>query len=136
MDNLTLLSAQPWSFSICLPKAIWCSHIFAVDWKFALLSFRLRDTFEQFVKENVTNVKIAVLVQLRLKMFSTNLTEMFYLLLLVEKMPPGSRLQSYAPHAVKGKVVFFIFLASFLAVYKGQRKFFLCVFCSVRYSSV
>lgn len=44
---------------------------FCFDWKFALLSFRLRDTFEKFVKQNVTNVKIAVLVQLRLKMFST-----------------------------------------------------------------
>lgn len=47
------------------------------------------------------------------------------LLLLVEKMPPGSRLQSYAPDVVKGKAILFTFLASFLAVYKGQRKFFL-----------
>lgn len=38
-------------------------------------------------------------------------------------MPPRSRLQSYAPRVVKEKVIQFTFLASFLAVYKGQRKF-------------
>ena len=31
---------------------------FVVDLKFALLSFRLRDTSGQFVKQNVTNTKI------------------------------------------------------------------------------
>jgi len=44
------------------------------------------------------------------------------LLLLVEKMPPGSRLQSYAPDVVNGKAIFFTILASFLAVNKGQGK--------------
>ena len=63
------------------------------------------------------------------------------LLLSVEKMPPGSRLQRYAPRVGKGKLVLFIFLATFFAVYKGQRKFclflsFVFSFCSVRYSSV
>ena len=61
------------------------------------------------------------------------------LLLLVENMPPGSRLQSYAPDVVNGKAIFFTFFTSFLAVYKGQSKLalFLCVFLfySGRYSS-
>ena len=83
------------------------------------------------MKQNVTDMKITDLVQSWLKVFLIKdlflrLTEVFflYLLLLVKKMPPESRLQSYAPDVVKGKAILFTFLASFLAAYKGQRKLF------------
>ena len=97
------------------------------------------------MKQNVTDMKIAVLVKVVLtvtKDLFVRLTEVFfsYLLLLVKKrmMPPETKPESYAPDVVKGKAILFTFLASFFAVFKGQRKCFLvfvCCFYFIGYSS-